>query len=516
MSLKKKRPEPHPTHQPPAAPDTEKRSTVPRPPTAPADAAKYPPAPRPPELRHDPQHNREFKREPECERAPQSQDCERGHDERRHHARCDEDRATSKIVERTWFYGHKEECEERPDINDECEHDHDCHEHDCHCHCHHCHERECRCYCHRRHHHRECHGDREGPGRPTRPPGVSTGRLGQGGVLTTGDINAPNIPGVWFGPRKDMDLPYLFLRANPGDLGARPVVGAPFWESPDIFILAGVTPALAPPLPPALGQVALAGQPNTIYAHVWNFGKATANEVVVEFYWVNPALGISPGSVQLIAQTFMSLGAKGSGKSHAVVKCPEAWTPTFVNGGHECLLVRVWDNPADLPGEPKFDASINRHVGQRNIHVDAPGAMAMAKSKSLFKPRALGAGVPPPPLSQPLLINVGPLYGAPAQVAVERVPPTSVPWLQLHTGKRGVFPVMAAPTGVPTLSPPTTAGGGFPGSGSAAEQQVIGDDQQVALSTTDDPPGPGEAHVYRVSASQAGAVFGGYTVVILG
>ena len=117
---------------------------------------------------------------------------------------------------------------------------------------------------------------------------MSTGRLGQGGVLTPGDINAPNIPGVWFGPRKDMDLPYLFLRANPGDLGARPVVGAPFWESPDIFILAGVTPALAPPLPPALGQVALAGEPNTIYAHVWNFGKAAANEIVVEFYWVNP------------------------------------------------------------------------------------------------------------------------------------------------------------------------------------------------------------------------------------
>src|SRR5437868_6247496 len=142
--------------------------------------------------------------------------------------------------------------------------------------------------------------------------------------------------------------------------------------------------------------------------------------------------------------------------------------------------------------------------------------MAMAKSKSLFKPRALGAGVPPPPMSQPLLINVGPLYGAPAQVAVERVSPTSVPWLQLHTGKRGVFPAMAAPTGVPTLSPATTIGGGFPNAGGAVQHRVTGDDQQVALSTTDDPPGPGEAHVYRVSATQAGAGFGGYTVVILG
>jgi hypothetical protein len=511
MSLKKKRPAPHAPQKPSAATDEKKQCAPPHAPATPGDAAKYRAAPRAPELRDEREHYRDSEYEHRHERW--SDEC------RDDYRRCDDRREgvhPMKIIERTWLYDGEEDCEGRHDRDHEREHhyechyhDRDCHQHDCHCRCHHCKDRDCRCHCH----HHPCHGD-GGTGRPTRPPGVSTGRLGQGGDLTTGDINAPNIPGVWFGPRKDMDLPYLFLRANPADLGARPVVGAPFWESPDIFILAGVSPALAPPLPPALGQVALAGQPNTIYAHVWNFGKAAANEIVVEFYWVNPSLGISPGSVQLIGQTFMSLGSKGSGRSHAVVKCPEAWTPTFVNGGHECLLVRVWDNPADLPGEPKFDASINRHVGQRNIHVEAPGAMAMAKS--MFKPRALGAGVPPPPLSQPLLINVGPLYGAPAHVAVERVPPTSVPWLQLHTGKRGVFPAMAAPTGVPTLSPPTTAGGGFPGTSGAAQQQVNGDDQQVALTTTDDPPRPGEAHVYRVSAIQAGAVFGGYTVVILG
>jgi hypothetical protein len=473
MTWKKKRPEPHAPQKPAAASDAQKQA-APRAPATPTDAEKHH-APHAPELRQDRAHD---------ERAS---NCEREHERR------DEVRA-SKIVERIWFYDRPEEREERHDRDREREHGHD---DDCH-----------------RHHRHECHGD-DGSGRPTRPPGVSTGRLGQGGVLTTGDINAPNIPGVWFGPRADMDLPCLFLRANPADLGARPVVGAPFWESPDIFILAGVTPALAPALPPALGQVAFAGQPNTIYAHVWNFGNSAACEIVVEFYWVDPSLGINPGSVHLIAQTFMALGAKGSGNSHAVVKCPEAWAPTFVNGGHECLLVRVWDNPSDLPGEPKFDASINRHVGQRNIHVDAPGAlMAKAKAKAKPKLKALLGGVPA--LSQPLLINVGPLYGAPAKVAVERVPPTAVPWLQLHTGKRGVFPAMAAPTGAPTLSPPTTVGGGFPNTGSAAQQQVHGDNQQVALSTSDDPPGPGEAHVYRVSATQAGATFGGYTVVILG
>jgi hypothetical protein len=91
-----------------------------------------------------------------------------------------------------------------------------------------------------------------------------------------------------------------------------------------------------------------------------------------------------------------------------------------------------------------------------------------------------------------------------------------VPWLQLHTGQRGVFPAMAPPTGMPTLSPPTAVGAGFPTIGAAATHDVEGDDQHVAFTTTDDAPGPGEAHVYRVSATQEGAVFGGYTIVIVG
>jgi hypothetical protein len=169
--------------------------------------------------------------------------------------------------------------------------------------------------------------------------------------------------------------------------------------------------------------------------------------------------------------------------------------------------VRVWDDPSDLPGEPTFDASWNRHIGQRNIHVVPPPGM---------QARGFGPGVRAA-LEKPLLIRVGPLYAAPATVEVERVSPSTVPWLQLRSGKRGVFPAMAPPTGVPTLSPPTTGGVGFPTSvGGAATQIVNGDDQHVAFSTSDAAPAPGEAHVYRVSARQAGAIFGGYTIVVLG
>ncbi len=339
------------------------------------------------------------------------------------------------------------------------------------------------------------------------------------------DINGHHPTNSWAGQRKDLYLPYLFMRANAGDTGTRPVVG-PFWESPDVLIMAGVAPADAPPVPPALGQTALAGAPNTIYAHVWNFGQSSAPQTVVEFYWCDPSLGIGAQSAHLIGQTVVALGYRGSGWSHALVKCPEAWTPTFLNGGHECLLVRAWDYTSDALGTPAWDASLNRHIGQRNIHVidpahgmmlAAPTVRGAAARAGAARAELAHAGVPAsgPAFSSPLLLKVGPLFGAPAQISVERVVPSAVPWLQLRTG-RGQFPVQATPTGTVALSRPGAVGGGLPPGGAGIVQDVTGDDQHLAFTTSDAHPPPGQAHVYRVSASQQGQVFGGYTIVILG
>jgi hypothetical protein len=332
------------------------------------------------------------------------------------------------------------------------------------------------------------------PGNPNRPGkqvGHSRGDL-DGSPLTDGDLEKHHDPSSWAGERKRAHLAFLFMRANPGDTGTRPVVG-PFWESPDIYILPGVHPSMAPDTPPSFGGVALANADNTVYAHVWNFGHAAASNVIVEFYWCNPALGINAGSAIRIGEAWLSLGARGSGNAHAVVKCPEPWSATYLNGGHECLLVRAWDLPHDLLGKPEWDASLNRHIGQRNIHVATAAEMA-------------GQGV---------TLHVGPLFGEPAAVRVERADPTAMPWLQLRAG-RGQFPTRAMPTGAVLLSPPGAIGGA-PGTGAAAdEQHVHTDGQQVKLTTTDDPPGAGEAHVYRVTANQGGQAFGGYSVVILG
>jgi hypothetical protein len=336
-------------------------------------------------------------------------------------------------------------------------------------------------------------GSAGGRGRPGRTVGTSRGRLPSSVPIQPTDLSASNPSDSWAGQRRDLYLPYLFMRANPGDNGTRPVVG-PFWESPDIFILSGTDPSAAPAVPTQLGQTAQAGVPNTVYAHVWNFGQSSAPQVVVDFFWCNPSLGIGPQSAHMIGQSVISLGARGSGQSHAVVKCPQPWTPTFVNGGHECLLVRAWDYTSDALGTPPWDASINRHVAQRNIHVVPPGSG---------------------PAGQ-LLLTVGPLFGAPAQVNVERIAPAAMPWLQLHTGVRGQFPAQAMPTGTIQLSLPGPIGGGTSAGGIATTQHVTGDDQQIGFTTSDNPPAAGEAHVYRVSASQNGQTFGGYTVVLLG
>lgn len=356
---------------------------------------------------------------------------------------------------------------------------------------------------HEEHEEREEHEEHEehkparvkgAPQRPGKDVGTSRGSL-DGSPVTTGDIEGKHPPHSWPDERKNLFTPFLFFRANPGDTGSRPVAG-PFWESPDIYLLAGVQPQNAPDVPAHLGQTAKANAPNTIYAHVWNFGKSAANEVVVEFYWLDPALGISGGGVHLIGQALTNLGSRYSGSSHRVVKCPEAWEAKYENGGHECLLVRAWDVCSDALSTPEWDASLNRHIAQRNIHV--------VPASELHSP--------PPPLT----LKVGPLYGGSATVKVERAQPSAVPWLQLHNGARGVFQAPGAGSGTPQLSPPSAVGGSAQFGASAQSHTVSGDNQQVVFTTSDAAPSGGQALAYRITANQDGQTVGGYTFIITG
>lgn len=343
------------------------------------------------------------------------------------------------------------------------------------------------------------------PGRPVHVTGTTDGSGSAGLGASGGIIKIPSRPPiVWPGPRTQLYLPFLFIRATAGDTAARPISGT-FWESPDILILPGIAPSAAPALPTSFGGVAQANAANTVYAHVWNLGQAPAHSALVEFYWFNPSLGFSGADANLIGKTYVDLGGRGAPGSHKLVKCPASWVALYENGGHECIVVRVSQAVTDPLSGPAWDASQNRHVGQRNIHV-------MTAAEAAARP-TIG-------------IDVGQLYGQPAQVAVARADTGSMPWLHLVTNSRTVLPATAGASGDVGISSPIPSGAGLPNLGAVPNPRgvgligdshsVKGDGMQVGFVATDGNPGNGNAHVYRVSGSQNGGVFGGYTVVVLG
>ena len=174
--------------------------------------------------------------------------------------------------------------------------------------------------------------------------------------------------------RANSFMPYLLVRSVLGDRGDRPI-NIPFWESPDIWTAPG-DPADTPVIPADHGGTAIAGQPNTLYAHVWNLGYAPLAGIAVEFYWFDPSVAITGSNANLIGIARCELASRGMNGSHLLVKCPKAWVPVMVNGGHECLVVRV-SGIGDPVGNNAWAPWLNRHVGQRNIAVVEQGVPLM-------------------------------------------------------------------------------------------------------------------------------------------
>jgi hypothetical protein len=187
---------------------------------------------------------------------------------------------------------------------------------------------------------------------------IKDGKLGRGVTGAAGGNDRPKHP----------IKPYLLVRSVTGDNGTRPLPGGTvFWESPDIWTAAG-DPSTTPEIPPTHGGVLHAGQPNTVYAHVWNLGRAPLTGVVVSFYWFNPSLAIDSSHAHLIGQARVDLGPRNSPLCHKLVKCPKAWVPVMENGGHECLVVKVWGF-GDAAPDNQWHPWEDRHVGQRNVSV---------------------------------------------------------------------------------------------------------------------------------------------------
>ena len=199
------------------------------------------------------------------------------------------------------------------------------------------------------------------------------------------------------GGRAERFYPYLLVRSIVGDRGDRPI-NIPFWESPDIWTAPG-DPATSPATPATHGGELTAGAPHTVYAHVWNLGRAPIAGVKVEFYWFNPALSVDDAHAHLIGMTRVDLGPRSSQTCHRLVKCPKPWTPHLIENGHECLVVRATAIGDGLGATHPWDAWANRHVGQRNVHVAAARTNLGALVGSLDATR--------PPQTRVQLLQVG-------------------------------------------------------------------------------------------------------------
>jgi hypothetical protein len=155
--------------------------------------------------------------------------------------------------------------------------------------------------------------------------------------------------------------PYLLVRSLASDQGDRPLTIPDIQvESPDIWTAVG-DPSATPAIPPDGGRQAALFQPNTIYAHVWNLGRAPIIGVKVEYYWWEAGK-----DKRLIGIARVDLGPRSSSGCHQLVKCLTAFVPNTDNGTLWVRVSAVGDNVSSLhPWEPHED----RHVTKRHLFV---------------------------------------------------------------------------------------------------------------------------------------------------
>jgi hypothetical protein len=332
--------------------------------------------------------------------------------------------------------------------------------------------------------------------------------------------------------------PYLLIRSVLGDRGDRPI-NVPFWESPDIWTAQG-DPASTPATPPDHGGIVVAGQPNTVYAHVWNLGFAPLAGIRVEFYWFNPSAGIDGSHAHLIGMARCELSGRGMPGSHKLVKCPKAWVPVMENGGHECLVVRA-SGIGDPIGGNEWQPWQNRHVAQRNVTVVTAGAGMSKLIGSLNKTRLFGTRLQ--------LIQIGPkeaelvrhvaapklrvaevdthvlgeinLAGEVLRVRTEHaVAGMLAPVHAMAAGGAPAQPSVQRPEAVRVIDPAAILRELHPERPAAAANHVA--DLMTAVRRLNDGarvhPGPSreEAQVLRLASYSGEQLVGGYTLIVTG
>jgi hypothetical protein len=141
--------------------------------------------------------------------------------------------------------------------------------------------------------------------------------------------------------------------------------GSPnWWMSPNIWVVPGSDPSGPPGNP-------IAGEPAYLWALIANTGNVAAPGSRIDFYWADPAMQIVVGVANLVGSAFVDLDPGAQQE----VLCLVPWTPSIVNGGHECVLAVAHSefeaSPLPDPLPTGFDFSPPQHDGiaQRNLSV---------------------------------------------------------------------------------------------------------------------------------------------------
>lgn len=164
------------------------------------------------------------------------------------------------------------------------------------------------------------------------------------------------------GGRAQRFYPYILIRSFTGDRGDRPVTLAVGNSSPDIWIAPG-DPAGTPAIPSGPGDYRVtAGAEYTIYAHVWNLGRAPSVGIRVEFFWQNFDLPLNVSPPNLIGWTRIDLPPRSSIECHRLVKCPKVFIPQPIDPMNLFVQATAVGDSIDDPWNPATDRHLARAI----------------------------------------------------------------------------------------------------------------------------------------------------------
>jgi hypothetical protein len=156
---------------------------------------------------------------------------------------------------------------------------------------------------------------------------------------------------------------------RPPDAGSVPsnLHGEWMWISPDILVDSDLD-GTADPNPEF-------GQPNYIYANVYNFNVNTAAPIDVDFYWADPTVGLSwPANWNFIGTgTLATLAPGGHDTTPHTAGNNVTWSPPSPTvNSHYCLLA-ILDTPGDAPtvmtGSITDEVAGDNNIIWRNVTV---------------------------------------------------------------------------------------------------------------------------------------------------